>query len=131
MTKSLYRDTHALLFVYAINDENTLFSLRNWIDNALCNVMHQCRFYLIGNKVDLRADVGKSDSAQFVEEFGSCDVKETPRTSALRGTNVRKMFQFVVDDIVNEIFETQQQQDEDKMRVKLDTEKEKESISCC
>ena len=75
--------------------------------------------------------MGKSDSAQFVEEFGSCDVKETPRTSALRGTNVRKMFQFVVDDIVNEIFETQQQQDEDKMRVKLDTEKEKESISCC
>lgn len=74
----------------------------------------------------------KSDSAQFVREHGSCDVvKETPRTSALRGTNVRKMFQFVIDDVINEIFETQQQQDEDKVKLdKKQTEKEKEP-SCC
>ena len=103
VTKSIYRKTDAFLFVYAANDEFTFQSLHNWIDDAFLHVSTRsvARFYIVGNKTDLPSQVDKSTSAQFVTSSRFSELIEAPRTSALQGTNVKDMFQFVVDDVVS------------------------------
>ena len=109
LTGSVYQHAQAILFVCAVDDEYTLMSLKNWLREAKKFTVDATHFYIIGNKIDLQPTVAQNDDEKFITHQRLTDfvagntstypIKGMFQTSALKGTNVKEMFDRIADDL--------------------------------
>ena len=95
-----YRNCHAMLLVYSVDDPNSLERLKVWRQLAREYCPEDIHEYVVANKCDLIGDrsipteVGK----ELAENFGARFVE----VSSKSGLNVEAMFKSVVDNLIEE-----------------------------
>ena len=57
LTAGYYNSASAIVFVYAVDDVNSLLSLTEWAERANSRAPEDAHVFLIGNKTDLRRKV--------------------------------------------------------------------------
>ena len=108
LTGSVYRRAQAILFVCAVDDDESLISLSNWLRDAK-NYNSDARYYVIANKIDLQASDEEDESFisdQMLDDFVETHHSDYPicrvfRTSALKNTNVKEMFDTIVTELAD------------------------------
>ena len=94
-----FRQARAIIFVYAINDEESFTGLNNWLDNVA--VVRDTIRVIVGNKTDLsnvssNKCVDSSTAAQWASN-NDIDSSMVFRVSAKSGDQVMEMFQQIAD----------------------------------
>ena len=91
LTSNYYRNAHAVIFVYAIDDMYSLTVLRNWVADVEKDAKTALKV-LVGNKTDL-ADEGSQVDKQQAQSF--CKNNRLDflyQVSAKTGAGVKEMF---------------------------------------
>ncbi|VDL76917.1 unnamed protein product [Nippostrongylus brasiliensis] len=88
LCKSYFRRADGAILVYDVSSEHSFIKVRDWIDTIKDSVERQIPIILVGNKCDLRADLGEvvtnKDGASLAAKMGVLFME----TSALDGSNV-------------------------------------------
>ncbi|KAK5976101.1 Ras and EF-hand domain-containing protein [Trichostrongylus colubriformis] len=88
LCKSYFRRADGAILVYDVSSEHSFIKIRDWIDTIKDSVERQIPVILVGNKCDLRADLGEvvsnHDGAALAAKMGVLFME----TSALDGSNV-------------------------------------------
>ena len=96
ITKSIYKNTHGVLFVYDITQKETFANVKHWIKDTE-NIDKEIKGIIVGNKIDLPDKViTKTD----LDEIGEKYKMPVIEVSAKEGTNVNECF----DLLINELF---------------------------
>ena len=85
ITKSIYKNTHGVLFVYDITQKDTFANVKHWIKDTE-NIDREIRGVIVGNKIDLD-EIGEKYKMPVIE------------TSAKEGTNVNECFELLIDEL--------------------------------
>jgi len=97
ITKSFFRNTNGVLFVYDLTNRKSYQSVKDWIKDS---EMHHTGFekILVGNKLDLeeKREVPKDE----LKEFGLKKNIEVIEASAKTRTNIDEAFQKIVNLIL-------------------------------
>jgi small GTP-binding protein len=100
LAKSYFKNVDAVLFVFAINSQESFDNIRNWV--KLFNDNHNGKAgipkYLIGNKSDEEREVKDSLVQEFKDENKDYKYYET---SAKNNTGIEKLFQEIGEDLYN------------------------------
>jgi small GTP-binding protein len=92
ITRSLYRDSHAVILVYDVTSQDSFDALRGWFteidDYAPANVP----VVIVGNKLDLGQTVPFDDALAFAERMGA----KLCLTSAKTGEGIRDLFKGLI-----------------------------------
>jgi len=98
ITKSFFRNTNGILFVYDITDRKTFQSVKDWIKDS---ELHGSGFekVLCGNKIDLEED--RQVPYDELVEYGMKKKIEVLETSAKNRTNIDESFKKLVDLILS------------------------------
>jgi Ras-related protein Rab-1A len=98
ITKSFFRNTNGILFVYDITDRKTFQSVKDWIKDS---EMHDSGFekILCGNKIDLKDE--RQVTFNELEEYGMKKKIEVIETSAKSKINIDESFKKLVDLILS------------------------------
>ena len=97
ITKSFFRNTNGIIFVYDITKKVTFKNLKDWIGDSEANDSGFKRI-LVGNKIDLQ-----NKRQVKIEEAKEMAVKknmEVMETSAKTGANINKVFMKMVELIL-------------------------------
>ena len=95
ITKSIYKNTHGVLFVYDITQKETFANVKHWIKDTE-NIDREIRGVIVGNKIDLPDRViSKTD----LDEIGEKYKMPVIETSAKEGTNVNECFELLIDEL--------------------------------
>ena len=95
ITKSIYKNTHGVLFVYDITQKDTFANVKHWIKDTE-NIDREIRGVIVGNKIDLPDRViSKTD----LDEIGEKYKMPVIETSAKEGTNVNECFELLIDEL--------------------------------
>ena len=95
ITKSIYKNTHGVLFVYDITQKDTFANVKHWIKDTE-NIDREIRGVIVGNKIDLPDRViSKID----LDEIGEKYKMPVIETSAKEGTNVNECFELLIDEL--------------------------------
>ena len=95
ITKSIYKNTHGVLFVYDITQKDTFANVKHWIKDTE-NIDREIRGVIVGNKIDLPDRViSKTD----LDEIGEKYKMPVIETSAKEGTNVSECFELLIDEL--------------------------------
>ena len=89
ITKSFFRNTNGIIFVYDITNKNTFKNVKNWVNNSEENDFGFKRI-LVGNKIDLQ-NKRKVELAD-AKEMANKKNMEVIETSAKTGANINKVF---------------------------------------
>lgn len=132
LTSNYYRNSHAVIFVYAVDDMYSLTVLRNWIEDVNKDATKALKF-LVGNKTDL-ADEGSLVDEQLAENFRSNNgLHSLYRISAKTGEGVFKMFENIAKLLVRNTKATIQDRSAFAV-IEAESDKAakaKESSGCC
>ena len=97
ITKSFFRNTNGILFVYDITSRKSFQSVKDWIKDS---EMHDTGFHklLVGNKIDLedKREIKTSE----LKDYGSKKGIEVIETSAKKRINIDEAFQKIVEIII-------------------------------
>ena len=98
ITKSFFRNTNGILFVYDITDRKSFQSVKDWIKDS---EMHDSGFekILCGNKIDLKDE--RQVTFNELEEYGMKKKIEVIETSAKSKINIDESFKKLVDLILS------------------------------
>ena len=95
ITKSIYKNTHGVLFVYDITQKDTFANVKHWIKDTE-NIDREIRGVIVGNKIDLKDRIiSKTD----LDEIGEKYKMPVIETSAKEGTNVNECFELLIDEL--------------------------------
>ena len=97
ITKSFFRNTNGIIFVYDITKKVTFKNLKDWIGDSEANDSGFKRI-LVGNKIDLQ-----NKRQVKIEEAKEMAIKknmEVMETSAKTGANINKVFMKMVEFIL-------------------------------
>ena len=107
ITKSFFRNTNGILFVYDITNRKSFQSVKDWIKDS---ELHDSGFekILVGNKIDLKEK--REVNTDELTEYGMKKKIDTIETSAKERINIDEAFQKIIDLILsnkdeNKIFE--------------------------
>eukprot|EP00118_Oscarella_pearsei_P001507 m.7634 g.7634 ORF g.7634 m.7634 type:complete len:210 (+) comp19255_c0_seq2:185-814(+) len=67
LSTAYFRESSAIVFVYAVNKSGTLEMLNDWVEMARNVAPPNVQFFLVGNKIDLTAMVEKEKIDEFVQ----------------------------------------------------------------
>ena len=96
ITKSFFNNTNGIVFVYDITSKESFEGVKNWMKDA--EPYGKFESVLCGNKVDLEEKrIIKFDQ---LKEFGLKKKIDVFETSAKTGANLNKVFQKIVDLIL-------------------------------
>ena len=96
ITKSIYKNTHGVLFVYDITQKESFSNVKHWIKDTE-NIDKEIRGVIVGNKIDLKDRIiSKTDLDEIGEKYNMPVIE----ASAKEGTNVNECF----DLLINELF---------------------------
>ena len=104
ITKSIYRNTNGVLFVYDITNKESFVNVKNWIKDTE-NMDKDIKGVIIGNKIDLEEKrvIAKED----LEEIGNKFKMPVLEVSAKNGININESF----DKLVDELFKNKSRED--------------------
>lgn len=119
ITKSFFRNTNGILFVYDVTDRKTFQNVKDWIKDS---EMHDSGFekLLCGNKIDLKEE--RQVSFEELVEYGIKKKIDVIETSAKSKINIDESFKKLVDlilsnkteDEINKEFAVKAPQNENK-----------------
>ena len=90
LVKLYYRGAKVCLFVFDLNNMNSLYSINNyWMKIVKENVEEKCVFYLIGNKNDLENKIYK----EVVDELCELYNMDYIECSASKDINIKLIFE--------------------------------------
>ena len=98
ITKSFFRNTNGILFIYDITSRKSFQSVKDWIKDS---EMHESGIYkiLVGNKIDLE-DKREVQTKELIE-FGLKKGIDVIEASAKNRVNIDEAFQKIVDIILS------------------------------
>ena len=98
ITKSFFRNTNGILFVYDITNRKSFQSVKDWIKDS---EMHDSGFdkILVGNKIDLEKK--REVQTEELKEYGLKKKIDTIETSAKERINIDEAFKKIVDLILS------------------------------
>jgi Ras-related protein Rab-5C len=93
ITSLYYRQSQAIIFVFALNAPETLESLTSWITTVNETCAKPPMMLIVGNKFDLRTE-GTDDAISFEKglEFATKERADYIETSAKTGQGVKDVF---------------------------------------
>ena len=98
ITKSFFRNTNGILFVYDITSRKSFQSVKDWIKDS---ELHDTGFekILVGNKVDLKEK--REVNFEELKEYGAKKKIDVIEASAKTRINIDEAFQKIVDLILS------------------------------
>ena len=98
ITKSFFRNTNGILFVYDITNRKSFQSVKDWIKDS---ELHDSGFekILVGNKIDLKEK--REVNTDELTEYGIKKKIDTIETSAKERINIDEAFQKIIDLILS------------------------------
>ena len=98
ITKSFFRNTNGILFVYDITSRKSFQSVKDWIKDS---ELHDTGFekILVGNKIDLKEK--REVNFEELKEYGAKKKINVIEASAKERTNIDEAFQKIVDLILS------------------------------
>ena len=98
ITKSFFRNTNGILFVYDITSRKSFQSVKDWIKDS---ELHDIGFekILVGNKVDLKEK--REVNFEELKEYGAKKKIDVIEASAKTRINIDEAFQKIVDLILS------------------------------
>lgn len=99
LTPNYYANSRAVLLVFGLDDSSTMHPLAGFRDQAIGGsiaVDEDCYFALVGNKVDLEADLPTS---QVVDAVAGLRCDGLFLTSAKTGVGVENLLQTVIEEM--------------------------------
>ena len=98
ITKSFFRNTHGILFVYDITNRNTFENIKDWIKDSEA---HDTGFakLLVGNKIDLEGN--RKVKTDELKDYGIKKNMNIIETSAKERINIDEAFKQIVDLILS------------------------------
>ncbi|KAL8590605.1 hypothetical protein ACOMHN_011041 [Nucella lapillus] len=97
LTRNYYRNTHAALLIFSLDDPATLFYLPRWQRDVIDSAP-SASLYLLGNKSDLERQVTDSAMQSFA---GSHNCQSAFLTSARTGEGLEAALTAVCEDLVS------------------------------
>jgi small GTP-binding protein len=105
ITKSYFRNAHAILFVYEISDRDSFIKVGNWMSNAESNIdLKNFPKILVGNKCDLAND--RQVPFEEAEKFSKTFNMQFFETSAKMNINVDKIFDELMNAAIEKFYNT-------------------------
>ena len=104
ITKSFFRNTDGIFFVYDITNRKSFNSVKDWIKGAESNY-NKFEKILVGNKIDLESE--RQVKREELEDFGGKKKIQVVETSAKEKTNIDDAFQMMVDLILKDKTDSQ------------------------
>ena len=98
ITKSFFRSTNGIIFMYDITDKNTFKNVKDWVKDSENNDTGFKKI-LVGNKIDLKNK--RKVELKEVKEWADKKELEVMEASAKLGTNVDKVFLRLVELILD------------------------------
>ena len=133
ITKSFFRNTNGIIFVYDITNRKTFLSVKDWIKDSELNTSNFEKI-LLGNKVDLeeKREVQKAE----LQEYGLKKNIETLETSAKTNINIDLAFKKLLDKILEnksdkEIIDMYGIGEQKDIQLNKANKKEKKKMDCC
>jgi len=122
LTRSYYRNAHAVIIVYDITNRSTFEKAKIWIKEVENYVDNSVLVVLVGNKTDLflERQIHYFDGHKLAEE----NFMHYFETSAKYDNNIETLFRFIADTLYNTV-KTQ------KFKAKLLLENKNKKKSCC
>ena len=99
MTRSYYRNCHAVVCVYDASNQESFYNLSWWM-NELQKHSDPVIKYLIGNKIDLVKQVNSTEAAEFAENNSFSYFMET---SAVTGKHIDDVFLDIAERLVEKM----------------------------
>ena len=104
ITKSIYRNTNGVLFVYDITKKSTFKNIKNWIKDTE-NVDKEIKGVIIGNKIDL--DENREIEEDDLKELSNKKNMPALECSAKNNINVNEAFNRLIDELLKDKTESQ------------------------
>ena len=122
LTRSYYRNAHAVIIVYDITNRSTFEKAKIWIKEVDNYVDKSVLTVLVGNKTDLylTRQVQYYEAHKLAEE----NFMDYFETSAKYDNNIETLFKFIADKLYSTV-KTQ------KLKAKLLLENSKKKKTCC
>ena len=96
ITKSIYRNTHGVLFVYDITKKESFVNVKNWIKDTE-NIDKDIKGVIVGNKIDLEDK--RVITYQDLEEIGNKYKMPVLEVSAKKFININECFDKLIDEL--------------------------------
>ena len=133
ITKSFFRNTNGIIFVYDITSRNSFKNVKDWIKDS---ELHDIGFekILVGNKIDLNDK--REVSLDELKEYGIKKKIDVIEASAKNKINVDETFQKIVDIILNnkkeeEILQKYGVKNTDDINLSKNKFQKKNAGNCC
>ena len=82
LTTNFLRYSNLVVIVYSIDNKESFIHVKSWLDFAKTYCEKDCKYFLIGNKIDLESErkVSREDGEKFAKEnnfdfFDECSAK--------------------------------------------------------
>ena len=98
IAKNYFKGANAVIFVFDVNNKNTLDKIKFWIDNVKENSSEDLIEVIVGNKIDIdgKHEVTKEEMESLGEKTGM----ETFKTSAKTGEGINEVFTYLVNQLI-------------------------------
>ena len=98
IAKNYFKGANAVIFVFDVNNKNTLDKIKFWIDNVKENSSEDLIEVIVGNKIDIE---GKHEvTKEEMESLGEKTGMETFETSAKTGEGINEVFTYLVNQLI-------------------------------
>ena len=132
MTRQYFKDSHGVILVYDVNNENSFSGLNIWLNEIKTNCNNaNVSITLVANKIDLNERaISKEEGNEFALKNGLLYVE----TSSKDGININSPFEMLSKDIIQKINQNQNGYNEKVVkkleRYEIERQREKE-VKCC
>lgn len=106
MAKSYYQRAHGIIVTCALNNKNSFYNLKNWLNSIKDNTQAEnIQLIIIANKCDLvdEREVLKSEIEAKANELNV----EFFETSAKENINLDEAFNTIIDKVFNNVYKRQ------------------------
>ena len=100
IAKNYFQSSDGFLLVYDISNEDSFKKLSFWLEQINLNAPENTKYIVVGNKKDLENK--RKVQIEEGENFSKNNGVHFYETSAIDGTNVNVVFEFLAKEIVND-----------------------------
>ena len=99
LTKSYFKNTDVVLFVFALDDKISFNNIKEWIELFIQNNSREKEvlIYLVGNKNDLNSDIEQ----KLIDDFANENQFKYISTSAKDNISINELFEQIADNLYN------------------------------
>ena len=131
LSKTYYKNAEAVLFVFALNNEESFAEITNWLKTFKENSNSiEIPKYLIGNKADLERVINKEQ----IEECSQNNNLKYIETSAKDNQNIDDLFNDIANNLYKSYLEkggSNNKQNVSKLKLTYTEPKKKNGSNCC